>query len=443
MYAELSPENIFFYGYREDKTIELWYATIRENNQIPVYAEPAKYPFHLLPREEQFFMGYCKQISECSDIGLDEMPSRYWWGDLYLSPERDMILWTETVEFCPPHLGYCQGGATRIAVFETATFDKRTIAEVTYHASLLTYRTISTVRWSPNNQSISYIESSKNAGWSRLKIVDINSFAKKNNVVEDVYDYKWSPRGNRIAYIDFSQNIKVIDKHGELLFGTMDDFKRVTDFAWSPDENSLVFSAIMPQGESRVYIVDLPSQKVRVLYEGTDGTVYTGVKWSPRKTEIVVIQRLGAEQSGQMFFVKDLKKPSPEFVKKEILVELDKTGKAAGWEWSPNGTVIAVQTISRDSQGNTEIAFVDVDKGEILSNFISSTHQTEWMFFENSDALLVLQRSQDTECPKSNIDTIGVFYWYNNLFSKLNLNPLLENDLKACKFSISHAIAGD
>jgi len=428
-----SETTLFFIGYRSDKTIELWQAGLEENSQFPVYVEPAKFPFDLLPEEEQFFLGNCKLTGEC-ELALSDMPSQYWWDSLNVSPKKDKLLWLETAEFCPPHLGYCDGGMTRIVLWEVAKFDKKVIAEMPYHISLLTHQTITSVQWSPNNQDIGFIEKSKEAGWSRLKVINTASLLT-SDLAENVLKYKWSPLGNRIAYIETGQELKIIDKLGQPLFEIDEKFENITDFTWSPDENKVVFSAITSHGTSAIYAIDLLSGKASLLLEAADDLIYTNVMWSPRGTEIAVVQKLNGNDSGQIFFINTQKSFAAQ-PQNDIVVQLDQSSAVARWEWSPDGEALAVQTTTQTS-GSVEIVFLESSKNSVVSKFTQDNSGVEWMFTADGNAILVLLPNQDITCPKGNLDTLGFFDWRRKSFSELILNPILANDLKNCTLSIS------
>jgi len=428
-----SETTLFFIGYRNDETIELWQARLEENLQFPVYVEPAKFPFDLLPAEEQFFLGSCKQTGEC-ELELNDMPSQYWWDSLNVSPQKDKLLWTETAEFCPPHLGYCDGGMTRIVLWEVDQLDKKVIAEIPYHISLLTNQTIASVQWSPNNQDIGFIEKSKEAGWSRLKVINTVSLLT-NDLAENVLKYEWSPLGSRIAYVETEQKLKIIDKLGQPLFEVDERFENITDITWSPDENKVVFSAITLRGTSAIYVIDLLSGKNSLLIEAADDFMYTNIIWSPKGTEMAVIQRTNSNGNGQLFFL-NMQKPFAAQPQNDIVVQMDQSSTVARWEWSPGGEVLAVQTTTQNS-GILEIVILEPSKNSVVSTFVQDNSVAEWMFTADGNDILILLRSQEATCPKTSLDTLGFFDWRRKSFSALTLNPILTNDLKDCSFSIN------
>jgi dipeptidyl aminopeptidase/acylaminoacyl peptidase len=435
--------NVFFIGYRQNKTIELWNSTLQNNSQVPVYVEPAHYPFYALPREEQFFLGNCNWTRECN-IPLNDMPSQYSWGPLHVSPKKDMLAWTETAEFCPPQLGYCDGGVTRIIIWEVNQLEKKMVLEIPYHIDLLSRQNIFSLDWSPDNQDIGFIRSSKELGWSRLEILNIIS-SSAADIGDNVLDYKWSPNGDRIALviqISSGQKLQVVNKSGNLIYDMNENFRQITDFSWSPNNQQLVIAAVDMQGHSGIYIVDSQYKKNWSLLGPSSDLLYYAARWTKQGTKIAIVRSPTSQQTAQLLVTDILNPSNIQIMQSNSSVYVNPTNQSVKLEWSPDGKIIAVNMESKGNTTSTGIDFFDPYKNVIVSRFDQNNFPIDWSFSENGNAILVYIQNQATECSNKNISKLGLFYWSKNTFDEIGVVPLLSNDLKNCDLSITSVVLG-
>lgn len=313
---------------------EIWKTNADGTVYNQLFAFSTSYPITALPPQELSIL----RRHYCSGDNQDNCPTEIHFGPEYLrlSPNKEMLAWAEGAIWCPSTSCY---GFRRIISWNMLSRDRKVIFEVPLHIDEVTVQGFADFSWSPSGDQVGFVLSSRQAGWSFLHVVNIDT--EQDRVLgEGRNPLAWSPGSQQIAVaIPGSQGwgVSLINLEGTVLQRFGGSWGAVMAIDWSPDTSKL---AITAQGTSDAYrnelfIVDLNTGKITEIDPVPGGAVsYTEPRWAPDGRLLGVIATTETQQKELIIF---------DWQEEVISSSLSLGYPFDKWSWSDDGSAILMR----------------------------------------------------------------------------------------------------
>lgn len=243
------------------------------------------------------------------------------------------------------------------------------------------------------------------ASSTHLYLLDVSSKESKPLIIDkSVGGISFRPKKNTLTYL--SEGDLYEYSIGEKSFSKLFDFEQsISGYEWASDGDHIVFRAAEPKEKSssplpyapEIYEENLTNTWAyiqNVAKEGhtphrvpVQGTVYSAF-WSPDRSKIAMAVAPSPLVDDSFMEQKIL---VIDHHSREILAEVDHTGKLGSYTWSPDGSklaLVAAATINDPIDGRIKIADAETGKTEILQqDYPGMFHQLKW---KNDDELYFL-----------------------------------------------------
>ncbi len=313
---------------------EIWETNVDGTvyNQLFVFSTP--YSISALPPQELSIL----RKHYCSGDNQDNCPTEIDYGPDYLrlSPNKEILAWAESAIWCPSTSCY---GFKRIVTWNMLSRDHKVIFEVPLHIDEITVQGFIDFFWSPDGERIGFVLSSRQAGWSFLHVVNIDT-GQDRVLGEGQNPLAWSPSDQQIAASNPGSQgwgVTLIDLEGTVLQRFGGSWGTVMAIDWSPDASKL---AITAQGATDAYrnelfIIDLNTRKITEidLVPG-EAVSYAEPRWSPDGRLLGVIATTAEQQKELIIF---------DWQEEVISSSLSLGDSFDKWSWSNDGSAILMR----------------------------------------------------------------------------------------------------
>lgn len=213
------------------------------------------------------------------------------------------------------------------------------VFEVPLHIDEVTIQGFIDFSWSPDSKLVGFVLSSRQAGWSSLHIVSIDT-GQDRVLREGQSPLAWSPDSQQIVVaMPGSQGwgVTLMDLEGTVLQRFGGSWGAVMTIDWSPDSSKL---AVTAQGATDAYrnelfIVDLNTEKITEIDPVPGGAVScTKPRWSPDGRLLGVIAMTAEQQKELIIF---------DWQEEAKASSLSPRYSFDKWSWSSDGSAILMR----------------------------------------------------------------------------------------------------
>jgi WD40 repeat protein len=395
-----------------NNTIAIWEVLLSSSGETvaatPVYETPLYYPASALPTIEQAWLSNCNNDNneECSlpNVRLEKRIEY-----LTVSPDGKYLAWRESVAYCPD--ANCVG-FQQMLIWDLSRKEGRILLEIPFHVSL-GRQAITDLSWSSDSQYIAYIQTSRELGWNRVRVVDITT-GHFYDIGEDVYLYNWAHNSDRIAYIGYGQypflRITSLSTNNDVV-EFRDNWVDIKGLDWSPDDEQV---AITIENSDSIWQLLKANISTRRLTEITGFPADVGpasIEWSPAGGGIAV-----AGLSKNVVYIIDPASGASINLNVSSKSDLELNHPS----WSPDGQLIAVNSYHQGETASSGIAVLGAMDGTILSILeMDGVDENNWSWVIGGNYIVLKLQNQRVSCLSSSQHGVGLFEWRND-----NIKPV-------------------